>query len=34
MAWYDPNKVPEWKTFIANDYNIENLLRNKDLLLK
>lgn len=34
MTWYDQNKIPEWKTFIDNPYNIESVLQDKDLIVK
>jgi hypothetical protein len=34
MAWYDKNKVPEWKIFVEKSYSVEGLLNNKDMILQ
>ena len=34
MAWYDKNRVPEWKLFVERGYACEALVNNKDMLLQ
>ena len=34
MAWYDQNKIPEWKLYLQKDYHVQHLLSHKDMILQ
>lgn len=33
MAWYDKNKVPEWRLFVERGYSCEGMLSSKDMIM-
>lgn len=33
MAWYDKNKVPEWRIFVERGYSCEGMVSNKDMIM-
>lgn len=33
MAWYDKNKVPEWRIFVERGYTCEGMINNKDMIM-